>query len=1031
MFKKRKLLPVWRGLTTAFAALMILFTLGTGIADANRVYVDQALGTKSTKVVTEVREGEDLYTYKTQYETSDELIDADKDLGERMAAEGTVLLKNKSGTLPLKKSSDKNVTLLGDGAYYSVLGGNMGSSASNNAGINPDYAQVTFYSAMNALDGISINPAPKASYDANAKGAGFSGNKHGVNGPNGGGRFGGVPSEVGNFDLGGLSASDLATDGVTNLGTYNDVAFVVFSRTSSEGTDHIPFKTDGSSVMPEGETANTPLAITDAELSIINDLAKDAKKVVVLLNSSHALDIKRVVDNENVDAILWCGTPGVWGMKGVVDVLYGDKSPSGRLPDTYAVDSTKSPSMMNYGLYRWTNPEAIGTDTITIDSYRGLSYEVEAEGIYTGYRYYETRYADTVMNKGNAKNSVGASGTATEWNYDNEVVYTFGYGLSYSTFTQTLDSVTVDKANKVIKASVTVKNTGGVKAKDVVQLYASTPYGEYEIKNKVEKAAVTLLDFGKTEEINPGEEDTVELEIPMKYLASYDYKGAKTYILSEGQYYFAIGKDAHEANKNILTKRGFSAGGDATKVYDGYKERSLDKTTFSVSDSGVMITNQLDDMDLNYYMEDKVTYLSRNDWQATWPKSYAGIAANDEIIYQLRNRLYDIATDEELVDKWGEDRGEENLTLGALKDAAWDDERWYYLLNQITLEEAVTWIAMGGSKTDVLESIQNPEAVQSDGPNGFNNNGNTLGSSSQTVNPNYKEDDPNKGYWFGTMANAPLVAATFNKELIFEFGEHVGEQSIWTGSPIIWAGGANIHRNPYCGRTNEYYSEDPMLSNIALREFCAGGKTKGCILSPKHFAFNDMDTGRVGLSCFMNEQQAREGELRAFQGGFEEAGCLGVMTAFNRTGATGVNAHTGLMKNILRGEWDFKGIATTDMLNNPEYFTLAECIYNGITMIAGTADHINGGKSEAWKYSSADNIKNDARLCNQLRQNMKYQCYAYANSNLMNGVNETSYVVKLSTWWESLLISLSVVFGVLAAAGTAMVVLTSIKSKQA
>ena len=423
-------------------------------------------------------------------------------------------------------------------------------------------------------------------------------------------------------------------DFLTSFSEYNDAAIVVIGRPSSEAGDFFP----GTNGMAEDEGASNILGLTTNEREVIAAAKENFDKVIVLINSSSAMEIEELKQDDGVDSILWVGQPGNYGFLGVADVLTGTVSPSGHLADIYAVDSTSSPAMQNFGVIPYSNQESVDLGRLTYIDYRAGWYLVEAEGIYTGYKYYETRYADVVNGLGNAASQTGSSND-TAWNYSDEVSYTFGYGLSYTTFNQTLGEVTLNDEDHTATIMVTVENTGSMAGKSVVQLYAQSPYTEYDKQNKVEKSAVQLLGFEKTKELQPGESEEITVVVDLQYLASYDYSNAKTYIMDDGDYYFAIGNDAHDALNNILAAQGKSASdgmdyaGDAAKTYTWHQD-TFDNETYSVSKAGVEISNQLNNADLNYYLPDTVTYLSRNDWEATWPLHYSDIEASEEMIIQ-------------------------------------------------------------------------------------------------------------------------------------------------------------------------------------------------------------------------------------------------------------------------------------------------------------------------------------------------------------------------------------------------------------
>lgn len=1039
MYKRKKL---FRGLSCVFAALLAISVFGRSIAEEYKDYIDAAFGTVSYKVVTSDDEDvsvADTYTYKSQYKSTQEIVDADKEIGTKVGEEGAVLLKNDNHTLPL--SSSANVSLLGNAAYLAQLGGAIGSAPADNSALGYDRVQL---SAALTEVGMSVNPSLQAAFEEWLPNT--------MQGPASGAFWLGmnfapvseaVAWESSEPSLDTLEGSE--ANCTTDYGQYTDAAIVVLSRVNAEGSNMIP-----GNVKEEDFTLSenkNPLSLADKEKALIKNAKEHADKVIVVLNANNPLELGELNEaggEYEADAILWVGTPGVWGMRGVANVLCGNASPSGKTVDTFASNSALSPAAVNSGIYEYANSDEVsiadGTtymdytyenETGTAFSLRSTSYELEAEGIYTGYKYYETRYYDSLVSDGfgdneGANSSVGTVGSS--WNYDDEVCYGFGYGLSYAEFTQTIKSFDVDLDQQTITAEVEVTRSAddgyAGEAMDVVELYVQSPYTEYDVENRVEKAAIQLLDYEKTSALAPGESATVTFTTDMKYMASYDYTNAKTYILDDGEYYFAIGNGAHDALNNVLAAQDVSGvNGDASLV-ETWTNDSFDDTTFATSENGTAITNQLDDADINYYQPDIVTYLSRSDWDGTWPEEFSEangkqLSVTENMIDELRNRTYEVQEDDTITTTWGTDNG---LSLNALKDADFDDERWQYLVEEITIEEAIEIIERGGGTTETLDSIQNPRAPQSDGPNGFN--GSSIGQNTSTVvaydgtEITIEENDPNKGYNFGTMANAPVIAATYSKTLAEEIGRHYGEEALWCGNSIIWGSCGQLHRNAYGGRAHEYYSEDAMLTCLMNQKVIEGGREMGLINGPKHLAFNNTEYNRYGLSTFLNEQAARENELRGFQGGFEDGGALGVMGGYNRIGVTYSNAHTGLMQNILRGEWGFKGILSTDMGDHIYMQSPAECIMAGTTMIANSADSYTD-EGKIWAYANASKISSDSELLENLQQNMKYQWYAYANSNLMNGTSENSYVENVMTWWRVLFIVLIVASAVLLAGSLA------------
>lgn len=1021
---------LWRG-TSAITASLFTFSLTTGIAiNSFRTDIDKFLGTKSSILKTDVTDNvEELYSFKSDYKNTTELLYSIKDLGERMNEEGSVLLKNNEA-LPLSKDEIKKVTLLGFSSYYPVQGGDFGSSLFENTGTDAD--TVDMVQAFTEK-GYGINPTVKSMYEGMKESF-----KRETVLPWGVTTYYRItaPSTTGYFTS--LEPSQEELDSVEanwreSINDYN-VIIVTIARAAGENTNYMP-GIDG--VDPEQNLNQTdPLGLSDTERAII-DAAVAAKeenngKVIVLLNNSSAMEIDEIKNNEGVDAILQVGIPGGYGFYGVADLLSGDANPSGHLTDTYAVVNANSPAAQNYGNYEWTNADA---------NYSINSELVEAEGIYTGYKYYETRYADIVLGQGNASDSVGSS-TSEGWSYSNEVSYPFGYGLSYTTFSQKLEDLNVDLDSKTVTAKITVTNTGNVSGKDTVQLYVSLPYTEYDKANGLEKSAIQLLDYEKTKLLEPGESVVVTIKADAQNMVSWDSScnnavGTKgNYILDDGDYYFTVGNGSHDAVNNVLAYQGKGKSDGMTD--EGNKENvkvwnleKFDSTTFAYSKNGTPVENQLEDADLNYYIPDTVTYLSRSDWKGTWPKKYTNFTATDEMLKILRNDIVEITEQGDPSSVvFGADN---NITLANLKGIDIEDPLWKELIDQITLEEAMIRTGFGGTSTKSIESIVSPEAIQNDGPNGFNSY--TLG---QYANKDKNSGDPcavdendkNLNYKFGTMPSATVIAQTFSKELAYEYGCVIGNYSLWSNLTLLWGAGINLHRVPYNSRNHEYYSEDPVLTAYQATEYVAGGKKYGCIIAPKHFAFNDTEINRSGIATFMNEQKARETELRAAQHVIEDAEALGVMTTFNRIGCTAGNAHYGLLMNILRGEWGFKGLMSEDFIMDSNYSVLKEAVHSGVTMTCNTGDNKIEAVSSKWPYWTVENVSKDASMMQDLKNVMLWQNYALANSNAMDGINETTKIVSVRTWYDNIITATQIAFAIMTVASAYMVVKANVKCKE-
>ena len=1040
---------VWRGLTALFLSLSLLvFSLG-GVAEQWRSVIDQNLGTTSSKTVNDGR-------YNPDYTDTDALVKAHWDIGEQVGQEGAVLLKN-NGALPM--ASGAKVTLFGMGSQYPFLGGVMGSSIST-----PD--QVNLVNAL-TQKGFKVNPTMTAIYEA--MGSVVTGESQGWGGktPIYGLRPAGfstpyAPSEPDPAvytksadEMGGGAAENYQE----SFKEYADAAIVVFSRPGSEGSDYYPGATGIDESVSGSKSA---LALSANEKAVLEMAKANFENVIVLVNTGVVMEIEDLKQDADVDAIMYVGFPGAFGFLGIANLLNGTASPSGHLADTWAVDFAKSPAAQNFGaiqlgdtsMITWPG-SLIGTASadaaqggfVTADQ-NGINlssnyYLVEAEGIYTGYKYYETRYYDAVLGQGNAKSAVGAVDGASEWDYANEVSWPFGFGMSYTTFEQKLDEVSFDGTNVVAK--VTVTNTGSVAGKDVAQLYVQTPYTQYDRDHGVEKAAVQLLGMEKTGELAPGASETVTITVNGKYMASWDStakEGKGGWILDGGDYYFAIGNGAHEAVNNVLAAQGVTLKVETAPAEEGAEpaveevvpgnadlaralgigaEGTVDEVTYAKSANGTEVVNQLANADVNYYQPGYATYLSRTDWEATFPRTYNDLvidASNTEWIQALTNEVYQMPNDGKVSD--------DEMTKGipgglTLKDLAGNtdinDPKYDTLVKQIPVNTLIAKLAKGGSASDYIPEIQNPVVYQNDGPNGFGGRLSNRGS--------YAEDK-NAGFNMGIMANETLMASTWNKELIKAWGELMGNDGLMSGNWSIWGAAANTHRSAWNGRNFEYYSEDAMLSNVMCAAVIEGSLKYGVIIGPKHFAFNDQETQRSGVAPYMTEQKARENELRAFQGAYEDKGALGIMTSFSRIGATPVNGHIGLLKNILRGEWGFKGLMSTDMMNSAGYFRPEMIIASGVTQIADFSTNETMQQVQStWNYMTSELVQQNPGFVSLAREAMKYQLYAFANSEVASVSFE-----KVTPWWETAMKTAEYGFLGLGVLTCALYLVSSMKKKE-
>ncbi|MBO6092102.1 MAG: glycoside hydrolase family 3 C-terminal domain-containing protein [Oscillospiraceae bacterium] len=965
---------VWRGFAYLFAALILMGSTAGAALEANRNVVDGFFGTKSYTVVTDKESGELYSTFTADYANTEELVAANEAMGERLEEEGAVLLKN-NGVLPLADST-RSVTLLGLRADAKTLyGATIGVSV-------PSAQNVSLTQALEEK-GFSVNKTVNAAYSTVDSGTYKKANKFSAS-------FSGVlPDAEPQFNTAEPTVEELMeADGkfMESLEKYHDAAFVVLGRPGSEAGDYYP----GATGVDLSTGARNPLALTDAERNLLSFAEENFDTVIVLINAANTMEIRELNEDEKIAAILWIGWPGNYGMRGVVDVLTGEVNPSGALPDLYASDTTSAPAMANFGVIAWNN----AADYLDTAVDRGDFYLIEAEGIYTGYRYYETRYADVVMGQGNADSTVGTFDSAGNWNYDEEVVYPFGYGLSYTSFSKTLDDLQVDVEANTVTASVTVKNTGDKAGKTSVQLYAQAPY----IPGGVEKSAIILLDFGKTALLQPGESAGYRIIANLQNLSSYDDEDAETYILDGGEYYFTVADGSHEAINNVLSAQGYEAAGNSSNVksWEYQPDGGKDTKTYAISVGGVKVSNHLSDADFNTWVPDTVTYLSRSDWAGTWPETYDNLAMPEEMLSYLKNDFYTIAQGDDVSDIRFNVKSADGITFSDMKGAEYDDPRWEDLLNQLDLQEAIRFITIGNRNAPAMDSIGfSGGQYTENGPNGFNAK---LAAYSDDASPWYvTEDDPNAEYQANNMGCAPLLAATFNKEFAEEYGILWGNTSLFNGLPFIWGPGLNLHRHAYNGRNGEYYSEDPVLSGYTGLGITQGALAKGLICAPKHYAFNDQESNRNGVAPFMNEQKARELELRSFQIAVE-GGTLGVMTSFSRIGPVYVGAHTGLISDILCKEWGFNGYIISDMVNPASYMTWKESV------IAGTTNFDTNDFNELWNTYITDTTNTfagDAQMLSAIRNRVHNTLYVYTQSNAMNGINSTSRRVELNVWWRT------------------------------
>lgn len=1028
MKKITKATKVWRGLAAIVAVLLAACICVQTIANANAGFLNTRLGT-TNYVMVEKEDGDstDAIYFESEFTNLEDLVKALDAHAEKISEEGSVLFKN-NGALPLDKATEK-VTLWGMNSHTPTLGGMIGSST----GYDPTTGQVAYgiEEAMKAK-GFNLNEDMMALYASDAAMAyarrGFGQTGHGLMPA-----FGMIYENPAMYPVGEIPSS-LYTDELL-AGADGTAAVVVISRDSSEAADYNPNMVNAT----EGDTYDRPLALSQYERDMIALAKAHSTKVIVLLNADNPVEIEELKQDEEIDAILWVGAPGLNGFLGVADVLSGDSNPSGHIADTYAINSTSSPAMVNFGVYMYTN-NSQGENPVLTTTNKADWYLVESEGIYVGYKYYETRYEDSILGQGNATAAAGAT-AGDAWNYANEVSYPFGYGLSYTAFDMTLKSVDVEIGGEG-KAVVSITNTGDVAGKATAQLYMQAPY----TAGGLEKSAIQLLGFAKTDDIAPGATVEVTVTFDPQYMASYDENAVKAdgtqgaWSLEAGDYYFAIGNGAHEALNNVLANKTGSTE-NLVKITDDevIKAENAIKWTLNTTDIETYsenVQNALQDADINKLIPNTVEYTTRADWTKGWTPILS-LTPTEEMMVGLTNSNYELNENGEGV-TWGADNGlklidfmivdDEGNYAGALD---FDDEKWDLLMDQITLDEAIQFIEKGGNDIENIDSIMLPRTYENDGPLGFTYDqvgGYFIRWTEDLSNePTYvSEDNPYAKYAMNVMPTAPIVAATFSTALVEREGQLLGEEALWANESGILAPGANLHRVPYCARNHEYYSEDSMLVSYMVAAVCKGGQSKGLMMEPKHFAFNHQEANRSGMSTFFTEQAGRENELRGFQMAMQNNYAQGIMTAFNRIGYKFAGAHSGAQIQIARNEWGYKGWIVTDMINGADYMNWRDTTEaGGGNMLTETAyENAEIGTMAA----SKDLIAKDTHFQEMMKYNIKFWLYQLVQSNAMNGLTSNTEIQYVTTWWQDALSNAVNVASVLTVAVLAAYVVISIKS---
>ena len=972
--KKSKL---WSGLASASSALLVVGLVGQNLALANASYINSALGATTTRIVQTGEAGDTTY-FKSRFGAFDDpeaqaaAIAAAMEQNVNEMREGAALLRNENNTLPLTNAT--RISVFGHAAVDPAYQANAAGTKVKTG----DYNVIDLKAALEAA-GFEVNPGLWSGIAA--------GTATRAQGPEA--TWGGGYTVTGTATRTEENKAFYEALAGTWADDYKDAAIVVLAREGGEGVDLMmdDVDTDGSTL--------SALALHKDERDLLEMVRRDFDKVIVLLNSPYQMEVHEIIPY--ADSILFIGYPGHQGFTGVAEILKGDVNPSGHLADTYATDSLSAPAVVNSGTRTppFSNAEAI---VAAIDQDENAEYmSFQAEGIYIGYRYYETRYADVVMGQGNAAAPVGALEGAAAWNYADEVQYPFGYGLSYTTFDQTLDSV--DVGEDTITAKVTVTNTGDVAGKSVVQLYAQTPYGDYERTHGVEKSAVQLAGFAKTGELQPGASETVTVTTDKYLLASYDmtaHNGEGGYILSEGDYYLAIGDDVHDALNNVLAAEGYTTGngmtadGDAAKAYKF--DQKFDDDKYRTGENGAIVSNQFEDCDLNHWVPGAGTYLSRSDWAGTYPTQPTAVEATQEMLDILDGEWYEKPEDApsyaSVAANFGVDSG---LNLAMMKDVPLEDrETWLKFIYQLQPEDLPNTTA---------ESFQSP-AVGDLSPAFAVGDGcdSIQGTYPLTVEHNGEQINPPTARYCSNT----VLAGTFNTDLYANRGTMLGEDGLWSNFMICYNVGNDLHRTPFGGRNFEYMSECPIMNYIAGKYEVEAMEQTGSHAGAKHFVGNDQEFYRIGLVCFFNEQAFREGALRAFEGSVREASAGGIMQSYERLGLKWASASYAMNTTVLRNEWGWQGAIDTDAAPCfGEYVDGGYINHAAEVLDAGTQEWcLDGvGGHGQWVLQKAKDT-DDGHLLELLTEAAISWEYAISRSCIVNGTASNSRIEHITPTWQ-------------------------------
>ena len=828
---------------------------------------------------------------------SDETNEEAAEVAEEIMEDGIVLLKNES-LLPLNET--KKLNIFGWESINPAYGG------AGSGGINDLYDIVSLNQGLENA-GFSINQELVNFY-----------NNYGADNPE-------MSIQKQSWTLPEPPVDTYSDELIKSAKEYSDVAVVVLSRKAGEGHNDIPMdvskaaydnNSDKYDDFPEGEHY---LQLSQTERDMVDMVCSNFDNVIVIYNGANQFELGFVDEYPQIKSVVWCPGTGNVGFNALGKVFSGEVNPSGKTPDTFIYDMTTAPWWNNAEKTEYTNladmaVEGMNAGTAQVYAPAFTNY---VEGIYVGYKYYETAAQEGSID------------------YDKTVQYPFGYGLSYTEFEQKMGEL--EEKDGQISVDVEVTNTGDVAGKDVVEVYYKPPY----TNGGIEKSSANLIEFAKTDLLQPGESQTVTVTFSIEDMASYDENNAKAYVLEKGDYVISINSDSH----TVLDQKTYTA--DKDVVYKGENKRASDDTA---------ATNVFEDA------KGDITYLSRADHFANYEEATAAPASAElgepyVSEYHL-NSNFDKTTylnDEDVMPTTGADNG---LTLADMRDADYDDPRWEKLLDQLTVDEMANMIAMAGYQTAAMDSVGKVATLDFDGPAAINNNFTGVGSIGFPIEV--------------------VVASTWNKELAQAWGECMGKISQEMGAEGWYAPGMNTHRTAFGARNYEYFSEDGVLSGNMGAKAVEGARNYGVYSYIKHFAMYEGNAKMV--SVWSNEQAIREIYLKPFEISVKQGGANAVMVSWSFLGDKWTGESSNLMNTVLRDEWGFRGMALTDFFrNNGHGFMNADAaLANGVDAMLST---FNG------EENNVANLEHPTSVL-QMRNACKNVMYTVVSSWAYDGEHE-------------------------------------------